>query len=693
MAGTLAFAISCGPKTTETANPFLTEYPNEFDIPDFANIKYEHYIPAIKAGIEAHNQEIDSILNNPDEANFENTILALDNAGQLLNKVSTVLFALNSSDNTDEMQKITEEAQPLITAHSDEVALNKKLFERIKQVYDKKAELNLNTAQERLLDDYYKNLVRSGALLTDQQQDTLRQINQRLAALELSFGNNVLKDINATEVVVDSEEELAGLDAAIIENAAAEAKNRGKEGKWVFTVNSTNRLSILTNAENRGLRERIYLTYTSICSNGNEFDNSKNINELLRLRQKKAQMLGFDNFAAYMMDKVMAKTPEAAENLLYQVWKPAVNKVKQEVAEMKELAGFDIQPWDYYYYIEKLKAHKFNLSENDVRPYFKLENVVKNGLFYIANRLYGITFTELPDAPKYNPEVTVYEVKDKDGKHVAVFMTDYFPRATKSQGAWMSEFKGEYNYQGANERPIIFNVGNFTKPSEDTPSLLTVDEVLTAFHEFGHGLQGMLTTAEYRGQSGTNVDRDFVELASQIDEHWAMEPEVLKNYALHYQTGEVIPDSLIQKLEASSKCGQGFATVEYIAASLLDIEWHKTPMPAMHDIDIRKFEKQIAEKIGLPAEITYRYRSPYFRHIFESSHYAAGYYTYMWAEVLDADGFELFKEKGIFDPETAESYRKNILEPGDSEDPMKLYINFRGRKPNVDALLKNRGLI
>lgn len=703
-AGVMALASACASQQTatkaageqqETENAFLTENANKYEIPQFDKIQNSHYLPAIEAGIKAHNQEIFNIVRNRMRPDFENTILALDNAGQQLESVAIVLGGLTSSDNTDELQAIMEQAQPMLTAHGDEVSMNDQLFQRIKDVYDHKADFNLTTAQERLLNKYYKNFVRSGALLNAAQKDTLKQINQDIAAAQLSFRTNLLKATNATEIVVDNKADLEGLDASTIENAAAEAKARGKEGKWVLTVHAPSRLAVLSYAKNRSLREKMYKAYTSLCSDG-EFDNSENINTILRLRQKKARMLGFNNFADFQMNNVMAKTTEAAEKLLYQVWTPAVEKAKEEVRDMQALAdeekaGITIEPWDYYYYAEKVKTKRFNLSENDVRPYFVLDNVVNDGIFYIAKRLYGITFTEMPDAPKYNPEVTVYDVKDADGKHVAVFMTDYFPRSTKSQGAWMSEFKGEYNYKGANERPIIYNVCNFTKPTKDTPSLLTLDEVETAFHEFGHGLQGMLTTAEYRSQSGTNVDRNFVEFASQIDEHWAMEPEVLKNYARHYKTGEVIPDSLIAKLDASGKFNQGFATVEYCAASILDLEWHKLEMTDAN-VDVREFEKKVAERIGLPAEITYRYRSPYFKHIFGSSGYAAGYYTYLWAEVLDTDGFELFKEKGIFDPATAKSYKENILETGDSEDPMKLYVKFRGREPHVDALLRHRGL-
>ena len=693
VASAIAVTLSACNSNKMEENPFLADYTTQYEIPPFDQIKYEHYLPAVKAGIEAQNQEIDAIIKNRALPDFENTILALDNSGQLLNKVAYVFFALSESDNTPEMEALTPEISALYTAHSDNMGMNEALFARIKEVYDNKEKFNLNTAQTRLLEKYYKNFVRSGALLDAAQKDSLKAINQELSKAFIAYNENVLKGTNAWELVVENKEELAGLPEGTIATAADEAKARGKEGKWVFTLHAPSRLAVLTYAENRELREKMWKGYTSLASEG-EFANAENINAILKLRTKKAKMLGFDCFADYAIDNVMAKTTKNAEDLLYKIWKPAVAKVKEEVADMQayvkaEGKDFKVAPWDYYYYAEKVKAQKFNISEDDVRPYFKLENVVE-GLFHVANKLYGVTFTEMKDAPKYNPEVTVYEVKDAAGEHLAVFMTDYFPRATKRQGAWMSEFKGACNYDTINERPVVYNVGNFTRPSGDMPALLTIDEVETAFHEFGHGLHGMLTRAAYRGQAGTNVDRDLVELPSQITEHWAFEPEVLAVYAKHYQTGETIPAELVEKLIASSKFNQGFATTELAGAALLDIEWHK--VNDGKDVNVAEFEAAVAEKLGLPEELTFRYRSTYFKHIFGSDGYAAGYYTYLWAEVLDADGFELFAEKGIFDKATADAFRINILEAGGSEDPMTLYKQFRGQEPNPDALLRNRGL-
>ena len=693
VASAIAVTLSACNSNKMEQNPFLADYTTQYGIPPFDQIKYEHYLPAVEKGIAEQNAEIEAIIANPATPDFENTILALDNSGQLLNKVAYVFFALSESDNTPEMQELNPKISSLLTAHSDNMGMNADLFNRIHDVYNRRDSLGLNTAQLRLLDNYYKDFVRSGALLDEEKKAGLKVVNQQLSDAFIAFNENVLNGTNNWELVVENEAELSGLPEGTIATAAEEAKARGKEGKWVFTLHAPSRLAVLTYANNRNLREKMWKGYTSLATDS-AYCNYDNINTILKLRTRKARLLGFENFADFAIDNVMAKTTKNAEDLLYKIWTPAIAKVKEEVADMQayinaEGNNFKVAPWDYYYYAEKVKAQKFNISEDQVRPYFKLENVVE-GLFFVANKLYGITFTELKDAPKYNPEVTVYEVKDAAGEHLAVFMTDYFPRATKRQGAWMSEFKGACNYDSIYERPIIYNVGNFTRPSGDMPALLTLDEVETAFHEFGHGLHGMMTRAAYRGQAGTNVDRDLVELPSQIMEHWAFEPEVLAVYAKHYKTGEVIPADLIEKLNASAKFNQGFATTELAGAALLDIEWHKVS----HDqpVNVPEFEAAVAKKLNLPEELTFRYRSTYFKHIFGSDGYAAGYYTYLWAEVLDADGFDLFAEKGIFDKATADAFRTNILEMGGSDDPMKLYIQFRGQEPNPDALLRNRGL-
>ncbi len=547
--------------------------------------------------------------------------------------------------------------------------------------------------ETRALEETYKGFARNGALLDADKQARLKDVNSRLANLYIKFNKNLLEATNAFEIVVDNKEDLAGIPQSTVDNAAEEAKSRGKEGKWVFTLHAPSRLPVLQYADNRSIREKMWKGYTENAQSGTT-DNRPVINDIVKARAEKAAILGYKDYASYMTADVMAKTPEAAEELLLSIWTPAKDKVKEEVAEMQALSNslgndFKIAPWDYYYFAEKVRRQKYALDENAIRPYFAVDSVAK-GIFSLANKLYGITFEEMPDAPKYHPDVKVYDVKDPEGKHLAVFMTDYFTRASKRQGAWMEELKTSWvNPDGSVERPIVYNVGNFSKPTADAPSLLTIDEVQTMFHEFGYGLHGMLSRARLKSQSGTSVDRDFVEFPSQIHEHWAFHPELLKEYAYHYQTGELIPDSLVTKINAAAKHNMGFMTAELSGAALLDLNWgHLNPEG---DIDAMEFENSVAEKLGMPEELTFRYRSPYFKHIFGDDGYASGYYTYLWAEVLDADAFELFKEKGVFDPETAAGL-KTILESGSSEDPMVLFETFRGHRPTSDALLRQRGL-
>lgn len=690
----VALNTSCS-MDSNTANPFMTEYTTPYEIPPFEEISYDHYLPAFEEGIKQQKAEIQAIVNNPETPTFENTILAMDMSGELLEKVAIVFFALTESNSSDEMIAISEVAMPMYSQHSDEIMMNDSLFQRVKYLYDHIAEVEYTTAQKRAIEDTYKSFTRNGALLDAEKKDELMKLNLALTDLYLKYNKNILTATNAFELVVDDSTKLAGLPASNIAVAAEEAVKRGHEGKWVFTLHAPSRLPLLQFADNRDLRQQMYEGYITLASKDST-DNKPIIKEIVKNRVLKANLLGFNSYADYMTDNVMAKTVANAENLLMKIWTPAVKRVKEEVAEMQAIVdaeggNFKIAPWDYYYYAEKVRKQKYDLDENEVRQYFACDSVLK-GVFHMAERLYGITFTEMPDAPKYHPEVKVYDVKDTAGEHVAVFMTDYFPRDSKRQGAWMSEFKGAYiKDDGTQVRPVIYNVGNFSKPTADTPSLLTLDEVETMFHEFGHGLHGMLTRAQYKSQAGTNVDRDFVELPSQIHEHWAMEPELIKYYAHHYETGEVMPDALIEKLQASSTHNQGFATTELAGAALLDLQWGK--INTTDDVDVEAFEKSVAEKLGLPEEVQFRYRSTYFKHIFGSDGYAAGYYTYLWAEVLDADGFELFKEKGVFDPATAKAFKENVLEMGGSEDPMVLYKNFRGQDPNPDALLRNRGLL
>lgn len=691
-----ALSIPTDTSAQTRQNPFTVPYDTPFEIPPFDKITYADYLPAIEKGIAEQKAEIDAIANNPATPTFENTILAMEKSGELLNRVMLVFGALDETDNNEHMLAISEKAYPMVSTASDEISMNAKLFERVKYLYDHREQLGLDGPQKRAIELSYKDFTRNGALLSADKKEELKAVNNELTQLFLTFNKNLLASTNKFELVVTDPKRLAGIPSGIVSTAADEAAKRGKEGQWVFTLHAPSRLPVLRYADDRQIRQEMYQGYMNLAS-VKPYDNRPVIGKIIKARAKKAKLLGFENFASYMTDNVMAKTPKAARNLLLQIWGPATDRAREEVAEMqayvnKSGQNFEIAPWDYYYYAEKVRQQKYALDENEVSAYFSLDNVRK-GIFTLAERLYGVTFTELPDAPKYHPEVKVYEVKDNAGNHVAVFMTDYFPRPSKRQGAWMSEFKGSFvDPDGTVGRPIIYNVGNFTRPTADTPALLTIDEVQTMFHEFGHGLHGMLTRAALRSQAGTNTDRDFVELPSQITEHWALEPELLKDYAFHYKTGEVIPESLVKKLQAAATHNQGFMTTELAGASLLDLEWGMLNPADNEEIDVDKFEKQVAEKLNMPSQIAYRYRSPYFKHIFGSDGYASGYYTYLWAEVLDTDGFELFVEKGIFDPETAKSFKENVLEMGGSEDPMELFKRFRGHEPKVDALLRNRGL-
>lgn len=695
-AAVLTFAaVSCSTRTAEDmhTNPFLSAYDTPYEIPPFDSISYTDYLPALEAGIEQKKAEIKAITDNAEAPTFENTIMPLERSGEILDRVAMVFFALDESNSSPEMVEIAEKFYPAYTQFGDEMSMNEALFARIKTVYDNRAVLEPD--QRRAVEEYYKQFTRNGALLNAADKEELKKINTELANLYLTFNKNLLNATNAFEIVVEDESRLSGLPASSISQAAEEAKSRGMEGKWVFTLHAPSRLPLLQYADDRDLRREMYEGYTTLAFDG-EYSNQPVINKILQARARKAALLGFKDYGSYMTDNVMAKTIDNAESLLMKIWRPAVARVHEEVAEMQALADSEgaslkIEPWDYYYYAEKVRRKKYDLDENEVRQYFAVDSVRK-GIFTMAERLYGIKFTEMPDAPRYYPEVTVYDVTDAtDGEHIAVFMTDYFPRASKRQGAWMSEFKGSWqNADSTSSRPIIYNVGNFSRPTADAPALLTLDEVETMFHEFGHGLHGMLSRARLKSQAGTNVDRDFVELPSQIHEHWAFEPELLKEYARHWKTGEVIPDALIKKLQESSTHNQGFTTAELAGAALLDLRYGR--LNPEGDIDIAEFERKTAQELGMPAELTYRYRSPYFKHVFGSDGYASGYYTYLWAEVLDSDGFELFKEKGIFDPETAKRFKETVLEKGGSVDPMELYVEFRGKEPDVNALLRNRGL-
>lgn len=682
----------CG--KTEKENPFLKPFDTPYGIPPFDKIELADYEPAFNIGIEEAKASIDSIVANPEAPTFDNTILPLDNLSPTLERVMSVMMALSEADADEQFQALTEKLLPQYTAFSDEMMMNEGLFKRVQTLYNNIDTVNQPLDERRAITDTYTSFVRQGALLDADKQAQLKKVNATLTDLYLKFNKNLLAANNAFEIVIDKQEDLAGLPQSTIDNAAAEAKARGKEGKWVFTLHAPSRLAVLQYADNRDLREKMWKGYTSNATSG-ENDNRPVIKEIVKTRAQKAALLGYKDFASYMTADKMAKTPEAAEELLMKIFVPAKAKVAQEVATMQALSDaagndFKIAPWDYYYFADKVRQRDYALAENEIRPYFAVDSVRK-GIFEMANRLYGLTFEEMPDAPKYHPDVKVYDVKDEKGEHLAVFMTDYFTRPTKRQGAWMEELKTSWvNPDGTVERPIIYNVGNFAPPTADAPALLSIDDVQTMFHEFGHALHGMLSRARLKSQSGTSVDRDFVEFPSQFHEHWAFNPEMLQVYAHHYKTGEVIPDSLVQKINAAGKHNMGFMTTELAGAALLDLNWGRFNPEG--DFDVDAFEKSVSDKLGMPAELTFRYRSPYFKHIFGDDGYASGYYTYLWAEVFDADAYQLFKENGAFNPELAGKI-KVILSSGASEDPMVLYETFAGHKPSPDALLHQRGLV
>lgn len=677
---------SCATQTE--SNPFFSEFQTPDGVPPFDQIKLEHYEPAFRKGMEEQNKLIQAIVDSKEEPNFENVIVAFDNSSPILDRVGGVFYNLTEAETTDELTALSMKLAPVLSEHGDNISLNHDLFLKIKAVYDKKDALGLNTEQNRLLEKIYKDFVRSGANLPADKQARLRDINKQLSTLGITFSNNILNENNEFKLFVDKKEDLAGLPDWFCQSAAQEAKAAGQEGKWLFTLHNASRLPFLQYADNRDLREKMYKAYINRGNNNDKNDNKQIIKDILTLRLEKAKLLGYDCYSAFVLDNTMAKTPQTVMDFLGNLWQYALPKAKAEAAELQKLMdkegkGQKLEAWDWWYYTEKLRKEKYNLEEDEIKPYFKLENV-REGAFAVANKLYGITLTKKEGVPVYHPDVEVFEVKDADGSQLGIFYVDYFPRPGKSGGAWMSN----YREQQGDIRPLVCNVASFTKPVGDTPSLLTLDEVETLFHEFGHGLHGLLTKCQYKGTSGTNVVRDFVELPSQINEHWATEPEVLKMYAKHYQTGEVIPDELIEKILRQKTFNQGFITTELMAAAILDMNLHN--LTDMQGFDVEKFEEEAMDSLGLIPEIAPRYRTTYFNHIIGG--YAAGYYSYLWANVLDNDAFEAFKEHGIFDKQTADAFRHNVLEKGDSDDPMTLYKNFRGAEPQLDPMLKNRGM-
>ncbi len=678
---------------TMTNNVLLQKFDTPFEVPPFDQIKQSDYIPAYKEAIKQHDAEIDAIVNNSEAPTFKNTIEALELSGQLLSTIDNIFENLTSTLSDSNMQAIAKEVSPLMSAHNDDIYLNDKLFARIKSVYEQKNDLKLNTEQSTLLSKTYKAFVRGGANLSAKDKETLRGLNKELGILSLQFGENVLAETNAFEMLLTNEADLAGLPEGIKQAAVANAKDHGHENGWLFTLDKPSLIPFITYSDKRDLREKMFKGYIMRGDNNNANDNKEVVKKMVNLRLKKANLLGFKNHASFILDDNMAKNPNNVFDLMGKVMPKANEMAKKELNELQKLADSEganikIEAWDWWYYSEKVRKAKYDLDEEQLRPYFKLENV-RNAVFEVAGKLYGLTFVRNKDIPVYHKDAEAYEVHNADGSIQAILYMDFYPRASKRAGAWMTSFRKQHYKDGKNVIPVISVVTNFTKPTADKPSLLNFDEVSTLFHEFGHSLHGMLSDCQYNSLSGTAVPRDFVEMPSQIMENWASEPEVMKAYFKHYKTGEAIPDELIAKIQKSGKFNAGFAISEYTAAAYLDMAWHTITEPFKGEVNT--FETEQMKKIGLINEIVVRYRSTYFSHIFAGG-YSAGYYAYMWAEVIDADAFQAFKEAGIFDKKTAQSFRDNILSRGGTEDAMELYKRFRGREPKIDAYLERKGL-
>ena len=672
-------------------NPFLKPYDTPFNVPPFDKIKVEHYLPAFKEGIKQQEQTVERIVSEKSIPDFSNTIEALEFSNILLSEVGGVFYNMRSANTSAEFQNIAKEVAPLLSRHSDNILLNRRLFEKIKYVNESKEPLNIE--QAKLLKDIYNKFVKGGAGLDDVKQTRLREINEKLSLLGLKFGDNLLAETNGFKLVIDSKDDLKGLPQSLIDAGVETAKKLDMEGKWVYTLQNPSVMPFLQYAAKRDLREKIWSAYISRGNNGNNNDNNEVIKEIVSLRLERANLLGYKTHADFVLEDNMAKNPAGVYGLIDKLWKPSIETAKKEASDIqtiidKEGGNFKLQPWDWRYYTEKIRKEKYDLDEEMLKPYFELNNV-RNGIFTLANKLFGITFTERTDVPKYHEEARTFEVKDEDGSYIGIFYLDMHPRASKRGGAWMNNYRDQYVLNGKNVNPIIGVVCNFTRPTGDMPALLTFDEAETFFHEFGHALQGFLSKCSYKSTSGTNVSRDYVELPSQIMENWASEPAVMEFYAKHYKTGEMIPKELLDKMDKSSKFNQGFATTEYLAASYLDMAFY-TRTEALTEKP-GDFEEKVLNELGLIPEIISRYKSTYFNHIFNSG-YSAGYYSYIWSQVLDADAFNAFVENGIFDKKTATLYRKNILEKGANGDPMENYVKFRGKEPSIDALLKRKGM-
>ncbi len=686
-------STACTTKKTEQ-NPFLADYNTPYNVPPFDRIKPNHFTPAFEEGMNRHNAEVEAIVNNTESPTFQNTILALELSGKLLGEVSMVFFNTNSGNTSDTIQAIAREISPKLSQHSDNITMNPRLYARVKEVYLQKDGLGLDAESLKLLEETYKGFVRSGADLDSASQVRLREINQQLALLSLKFGENVLAENNSFELVVEKQEDLVGLPASLINVAAATAKEKGKEGKWVFTLHNPSVMPFLQYSENRELRKKMQQAYVLRCNNNDERDNKENIKQIVELRIERAKLLGYPDHASYILEENMAKNPSNVFALLNQLWVPTMKIARKDATELqkmlaKDIPGAKLEQWDWRYYSEKVRKARYDLDEEQLRPYFKLENV-RDGIFDLCDRLWGLKFILRTDLPKLHPDAISYVVTESDGKEIGILYMDFHPRASKRGGAWMSSYRDQMcTPDGQMISPVVTLTCNFSPPTAETPSLLTFDEVETFFHEFGHGLHGLLSHVNYRSLSGTSVPRDFVELPSQIMEHWAAAPEFLKLYAKHYETGEAIPDELINRMQAANKFNQGFTTGEFLASAFFDMDFHTLNQPL--STDAVSFENNSMRKIGLIPEIAPRHRSTYFQHIF-SGGYSSGYYSYIWAAVLDADAFDAFKETNIFDKETAARFRHHILARGGTDDPMNLYVLFRGRQPSIEPLLKVRGL-
>ncbi len=689
-----ATAAMTAPLEGQTTNPLLDKWTTPFELPPFALIRPEHFLPAYQAAIKEELAEVEAIAAQAAAPSFDNTIGALEKSGATMQRVSAVFSNLNQSNTNKELQAVARQTAPLLAKHRSAIYLNAGLFKRVEAVNAKRAESGLNPEQLRLVERYYKQFVRAGAQLEAAKKARLAEIDQTMASRTTQFAQNLLADTAAYELVLDKQDDLAGLPESVRATAAETAQQRGKPGKWVFTLQRSSIEPFLQLSSRRDLREKAFKAWALRGDNENQYDNKALIREIVLLRMEKAQLLGHQNFAQYALDDTMAKTPAAAKGLMEQLWKPAVSTAQRETAELQAAMTADKQPgkleaWDWRYYSEKVRLAKYNLDEEQLKPYFPLDRMIE-AAFWVAGKLFGLNFTERTDLPKYHPDVRTWEVKRADGSHVGIFYGDYYARPTKASGAWASSFRRQQRLIG-NITPVGVNNLNFNKPPAGQPALLSYDDATTLFHEFGHGLHGLLSNATYPSLAGTAVPRDFVEMPSQLYEHWMAENQVLEKFARHYKTGEVIPKQMLAKLKEARNFNQGFSMVEYLASALVDLEWHQ--IDKAQAIDVRELEAAWLKKYGMPREIIMRHRSPHFSHIFGSTTgYAAGYYSYRWSAVLDTDGFEAFTEKGDpFDAETAKRLYTFIYSAGGTEDPMELYKKFRGRTPTTDALMRSLG--